>query len=342
MAPPNQAEFVVCEQTIKNVFQVHGIDRQGKVLVRRQLRRAEVIEFFAKTSPCLVGMEACATAHHWAREIAALGHNVQLVPPAYVKPYVKRGKTDAADAEAIAEAVTRPTMRFVAVKTTDQQSALMLHKVRDLLVRQRTALINALRGHLGEFGIIAPQGAKKVAGLIAALQTASDAVPDLARNALHMLVDQLRLLEIGIRKAEEALVAWHRAHDASRRLATIPGIGPITASAIAASVPDARLFASGRQFAAWLGLTPQPRSSGGKERLGRISRQGNSYIRRLLVTGVTAVIRYARKKSASNPWVARLLERKPARLVSVALASKTARVAWAVLARETTYMAPAM
>jgi transposase len=326
----------------KNVFQVHGIDREGKVLVRRQLRRAEVIAFFANISPCLVGMEACATAHHWAREIAALGHSVKLIPPAYVQPYVKRGKTDAADAEAIAEAVARPTMRFVAVKTADQQSALMLHKVRDLLVRQRTALINALRGHMGEFGMIAPQGAKKVASLIETLQVASDEVPDLARHALHMLVDQLRLLEIGIRKADTAILAWHRANEASRRLATIPGIGPITASAIAASVPDARLFSSGRQFAAWLGLTPQPRNSGGKERLGRISRQGNPYIRRLLVTGVTAVIRYARKKNSSNLWVARMLERKPARLVSVALANKTARVAWAVLARATTYMAPAM
>jgi transposase len=241
----------------KNVFQVHGIDREGKVLVRRQLRRAEVIAFFANISPCLVGMEACATAHHWAREIAALGHSVKLIPPAYVQPYVKRGKTDAADAEAIAEAVARPTMRFVAVKTADQQSALMLHKVRDLLVRQRTALINALRGHMGEFGMIAPQGAKKVASLIETLQVASDEVPDLARHALHMLVDQLRLLKIGIREADTATRAWHRANEASRRLTTIPEIGPITASAIAASVLDARLFSSGRQFAAWLGLLHQ-------------------------------------------------------------------------------------
>jgi transposase len=325
----------------KNVFQVHGVDAEGKVLVRRRLRRAEVLEFFAGVKPCLVGMEACATAHHWAREIARLGHEVRLMPPAYVKPYVKRGKTDAADAEAIAEAVTRPTMRFVAVKTADQQSALMLHKTRDLLVRQRTALINALRGHMGELGIVAPQGARKVPGLVEALRAAGEEVPELARRALDMLVEQLGLIEIGIRKAEAGILAWHRADEASRRLATIPGIGPITASAIAATVPDARLFGSGRQFAAWLGLAPKPRSSGGKERLGRVSREGNAYIRRLLVTGMTAVLRYTRADGARNPWVAGLLARKPARLVSVALANKTARVAWAVLARGQTYVAPA-
>ena len=325
----------------KNVFQVHGIDASGKVLMRRKLRRIEVLEFFASVGPCLVGMEACATAHYWAREITKLGHEVRLIPPAYVKPYVKRGKTDAADAEAIAEAVTRPTMRFVAVKSAGQQSVLMLHKTRDLLVRQRTALINALRGHMGELGIIAPQGAQNIAVLIEALRAAGDEVPELARNALNMLVDQFGLLEIGIRKAEAGIVAWHRGNEASRRLATIPGIGPITASAIAATVPDARLFSSGRQFAAWLGLTPQPRSSGGKERLGRISRQGNAYIRRLLVTGMTAVLRYTRANSTRNPWVAMLLERKPARLVTVALANKTARVAWAMLARNESYVAPA-
>jgi transposase len=323
----------------KNVFQVHGSDAEGKVLVRRRLRRVEVLEFFASAKACLVGMEACASAHHWAREIARLGHEVRLMPPAYVKPYVKRGKTDAADAEAIAEAVTRPTMRFVPVKTTDQQSALMLHKTRDLLVRQRTALINALRGHMGELGIVVPQGAQKVPGLVEALRSAGKEVPELARRALDMLVDQLGFVEIGIRKAEAGILAWHRASEASRRLATIPGIGPVTASAIAATVPDARQFSSGRQFAAWLGLTPKPRSSGGKERLGRISREGNGYVRRLLVTGVTAVLRYTRANRERNPWVAGLLERKPARLVSVALANKTARVAWAVLARGQTYAA---
>jgi transposase len=325
----------------KHVFQVHGIDAQGKVLARRQLRRSEVLTFFARLSPCLVGMEACATAHHWAREIAKLGHEVRLIPPAYVKPYVKRGKTDAADAEGIAEAVTRPTMRFVAVKSAEQQGVLMLHKTRDLLTRQRTALINAIRGHMGELGVIAAQGARNVAKLVEALRTAGEEVPELARRALHTLIDQLGLLEIGIRKAEADILAWHKAHEVSRRLATIPGVGPITASAIAATVPDVSLFSSGRQFAAWLGLTPQPRSSGGKERLGRISRQGNAYIRRLLVTGMTAVLRHTRADSRRNPWAATLLERKPARLVTVALANKAARVAWAMLTRNTSYVVPA-
>ena len=326
----------------KNVFQVHGINGAGKVLVRKQLRRAEVLRFFAELPPCLVGIEACATAHHWARELTRLGHTVRLMPPAYVKPYVKRGKTDAADAEAIAEAVTRPTMRFVAVKTVDQQSVLMLHKVRDLLVRQRTMLINALRGHLAEFGIIAVRGPGGVSVAITALHDAQDGLPDLARQVLHGLIDQMRTVGAAITTAEKRIMTWHRASEASQRLATIPGIGPITASAIAATVPDATLFRSGRQFAAWLGLTPRARSSGGKERLGGISKQGDGYIRRLLVIGATAVIRFARQDNASKTWAARLLERKSARLVSVALANKTARIAWAVLARNQSYAAPSL
>jgi transposase len=267
----------------KNVFQVHGVGADGKVLVRRQLRRAEVLRFFGGLSPCLVGMEACASAHYWAREIGALGHTVKLMPPAYVKPYVKRGKTDAADAEAIAEAVTRPTMRFVAVKTVDQQGALMLHKVRDLLVRQRTMLSNALRGHLAEFGVVSARGPRGLAATVAALHERQDDLPSLARTALHGLVTQLRQLAIEIEKVEAQILDWHRSDPASRRLATIPGIGPITASAIAASVPDASLFRSGRQFAAWLGLTPKAHSSGGKERQAGISKQGDGYLRRLLV-----------------------------------------------------------
>ena len=326
----------------KTVFQVHGVDAAGKVQVRKQLRRGDVLRFFGRLSPCLVGMEACGTAHHWARELIKLGHTVRLMPPAYVKPYVKRGKTDVADAEAIAEAVTRPTMRFVAVKTTNQQAVLMLHKVRDLLVRQRTMLINALRGHLAEFGIVAARGPGGVTAAIIALHEAQDSLPELARVALHGLIDQLRIVRGEIAKVEKRIVAWHRASDASRRLATIPGIGPITASAIAAAVPDATLFQSGRQFAAWLGLTPRAHSSGGKERSVGISKQGDGYIRRLLVTGATAVIRLARQGNASKTWAAKLLERKSARLVSVALANKTARIAWAVLARNQSYVAPAM
>jgi len=320
----------------KNIFQIHCIDVTGQV-VRRQLRRSEVIKFFAALSPCLVGMEACATAHHWAREIAKLGHCVKLMPAAYVKPYVKRGKTDAADAEAICEAVTRPTMRFVAVKTIEQQSVLMLHKVRDLLVRQRTMLINALRGHLAEFGIMAAKGPSGVKAVIKAYHEIKETLPEAADYALGALVDQLDCLGNELEQTEGRILAWHRQSDVSRRLATIPGIGPITASAIAAAVPDASLFRSGRQFAAWLGLTPRAHSSGGKERQRGISKQGDGYIRRLLVVGATAVIRVARPENPGRQWASALLARKPARVVSVALANKTARIAWALLVRNESY-----
>ncbi len=324
----------------KNVFQVHGVAADGKVIIRRQVRRADVIPLFAGLPPCLVGMEACASAHHWAREISALGHTVKLMPPAYVKPYVKRGKTDAADAEAIAEAVTRPTMRFVAVKTVDQQALLMLHKVRDLLVRQRTMLTNALRGQMAEYGMIAARGLGGVTALVTLLHEEQDRLPVLARTALHALATQLRELASQVKTLEARILEWHRSDEASRRLATIPGIGPITASAIAASVPDASLFRSGRQFAAWLGLTPKAHSSGGKERQIGISKQGDGYLRRLLVVGATAVLRFARQNNASRAWAAKLLERKRPKVVAVALANKTARIAWAVLARNQVYAAP--
>ncbi|BBB08488.1 IS110 family transposase [Sphingopyxis sp. EG6] len=326
----------------KSVFQVHGVDADGKVLVRRQLRRGDVLKFFRGLPACLVGIEACATAHHWARAISALGHMVKMMPPAYVKPYVKRGKTDAADAEAICEAVTRPTMRFVAIKTVDQQGALMLHKTRDLLVRQRTMLINGLRGHLAEFGIIAAKGAGGVKAAIEALHEAQEQLPEAARMALHGIVDQLGQLATAIERLEARIVAWHRTNDVSRRLATIPGIGPITASAIAAAVPDGSMFRSGRQFAAWLGLTPKAHSSGGKDRQVGISKQGDGYIRRLLVVGATSVMRLARQDNASRQWAAKLLARKSAKLAAVALANKTARIAWAVMTRGEIYVAPAM
>lgn len=325
----------------KTVFQVHGVSTDGEVLVRRQLRRRNVLRYFEKLGPCLVGMEACATAHYWAREIAKLGHRVKLMPPAYVKPYVKRGKTDAADAEAIAEAVTRPTMRFVAVKTIDQQAVLMLHKSRDLLVRQRTMLVNALRGHLAEFGIVAARGPGGVKAIIGIFHEMQDDLPPMAREALHRLIGQMQVVGGEVDALERRIIAWHRSNEASQRLASIPGIGPITASAIAAAVPDATLFSSGRQFAAWLGLTPRPKSSGGKERLTGISKQGDGYIRRLLVVGATSVIRRARHGNAGKAWTAKLLERKPARVVSVAQANKTARIAWAILARNQFYVAPA-
>jgi transposase len=325
----------------KNVFQVHAIDADGKVLVRRQLRRAEVLKFFAALPPCLVGMEACASAHHWGRELLALGHDVRLMPPAYVKPYVKRGKTDAADAEAICEAVTRPTMRFVAVKSVDQQAVLMLHKTRDLLIRQRTALINALRAHLSEYGIVTSKGPGGVTALMKLLHEGQETLPMHARSALHGIGSQLRSLASEVDRLEAQILAWHRADDTSRRLATIPGIGPITASAIAAAVPDASLFRSGRQFAAWLGLTPRANSSGGKERLGGISKQGDGYLGKLLVVGATAVMRMARKDPSRQPWLAQLLERKPGKIATVGLANKTARIAWAVMTRKEVYAAAA-
>jgi transposase len=320
----------------KNVFQVHGVADDGGVVVRRQVRRGQVLTFFASLAPCLIGMEACASAHHWARELMALGHRVRLMPPAYVKAYVKRGKTDAADAEAIAEAVTRPTMRFVAVKSKAQQAALMLHKTRDLMVRQRTMLINALRGHLGEYGIIAAQGTAGVHAAVKAIHVKHDQLPKLARAALHGLARQLEALGREIERLEARIVAWHREDEISRRLATIPGIGPITASAIAASAPGPSLFRSGRQFAAWLGLTPRAHSSGGKERQVGISKMGDGYLRRLLVVGATAVLRMARQRGG-GAWIMGLLERKKPKVAAVALANKTARIAWVLMSRKENY-----
>jgi transposase len=324
----------------KHVFQVHGVNDTGQVVVRKRLRRAEVLTFFAALEPCLVGMEACATAHHWARELIKLGHTVKLMPPSYVKPYVRRGKNDATDAAAICEAVTRPSMRFVPVKSADQQSVLMLHRVRALLIRQRTMLVNALRGHLAEFGIVVAQGVSRIRELIETLTDENPAspVPALARTALAPLVAQLIDLQPRIKALEAELLAWHRTNAQSQCLETIPGVGFITATAIAATVTDPSQFRSGREFAAWLGLTPRQTSSGGKERLGRISKMGDGYLRTLLVVGATAVMRYARRKSAAgSDWISRLLGTKPARLVAVALANKTARIAWALLAKKDVY-----
>ena len=327
----------------KNVFQVHGINADGDVIVRRRLRRAQVGTYFAGLKPCLVGMEACGTSHFWARELIALGHEVKIIPPSYVKPYVRRGKNDATDAEAICEAVTRPNMRFVPIKTEDQQAALMLHKARELLVRQQTMLVNALRAHMSELGMVAPLGRGKVKDIIAVIEDSEDeSIPDLAKAALKPLVMQLRANEAATAALDTEIKAWHKNNAASQRLATIPGIGFLTASAIAATVPDPSFFNSGREFSAWLGLVPRQNSSGGKERLGRISKQGNPYIRRLLVIGATSMLRYARAKTAPGAdWVNSLLERRPPRLVTVAMANKTARIAWALMVREETYRAPA-
>ena len=264
--------------------------RIGRPVVRKTLRRGQVLVFFARLSPCLIGLEACASAHYWARELQVLGHEVRLIPPQYVKPFVKTNKNDAADAEAICEALVRPTMRFAAVKSAEQQSVLMLHRARELLVRQRTMLINALRGHCGEFGIVAAQGAPKVAALIEVIEKPEDdRLPALAREALGFLVGQLRMVQAQIRGLEKKLMAWHRASEASRRLEAIPGVGVITATALVATIGDASQFHSGRQLAAWLGLVPRQYSSGGKERLGRISKRGDGYIRRL--TGSRSIAR---------------------------------------------------
>lgn len=323
----------------KNVFQLHGADGNGRVVVRKQLRRNKLLPFFADLPPCLVGMEACGSAHHWARELRLLGHEVRLMPPHYVKPYVKRGKNDAADAEAICEAVTRPSMRFVPVKGMDQQGILMLHRTRSLLVRQRTMLANALRSHLSEFGIVVAKGIENIAKLATIVETAGkDHLPMAAVEALSVIIGQLRDLKGRIDALDKAILRWHRKNPESRRLATIPGIGPITASALSATITDASQFKSGRQLAAWLGLVPRQNSSGGKERLGRISKQGDRYLRQLLVIGATSMLAVARRRRTANEiWVMALLDKKPPRLVTVALANKMARIAWAVMARQETY-----
>ncbi len=326
----------------KNVFQAHGVDAIGKVTITKKLRRSQVLALFDRFPRCLIGMEACATSHHWARELRALGHDVRLMPASYVKAYVKRNKNDAADAAAICEAVTRPSMRFVPVKTADQQSALMLHRTRDLLVRQRTQLINAMRAHLAELGLVAARGREGVQSLIALVRDNVSQLPDLARSALQAILSQLDALGQQIANIERHLHAQHRVNEVSQRLETIPGIGVIGATAIAATVTDPKVFKSGREFAAWIGLVPRQNSSGGKERLGSISKQGDRYLRRLLVIGATAVIRQARTHPDEHPWLIQLLARRPAKVVAVALANKTARIAWAVLARGGTYRAPAL
>jgi transposase len=318
----------------KSVFQVHGVDSKGRTIIRRQLRRSQVLRFFGRLEPCLVGMEACSGAHHWARELGALGHEVRLMPPAYVKPYVKRGKTDAVDAEAICEAVTRPTMRFVSVKSAEQQAALLDHKARDFLVRQRTQTVNAIRAHLSEFGIVVAKGIHNLDRLLVAAQDMLEA----ARPALDLLADQLRDLEERIEAVTMRITAAQKADPLARRLATIPGLGPIASSAFAATTPDVAAFRSARDYAAWLGLTPRAHSSGGKERLGRISKAGNRYLRRLLYLGAMARISVRRGRRGvpgdqAPDWLDRMLARKPVKVVAVALAARMARTVWALIAR---------
>ena len=319
----------------KRVFQVHAITVDGTVLKKR-LRRGQVHAFFAALKPCLVGMEACATAHFWARQLRQLGHDVRLMPAQYVKAYLRRGKNDAADAAAICEAVTRPSMRLVPIKSEDQQAALMLHRARDLLVRQRTQLINAICGHLAEFGVIEAQGPWNVPRLLAGMEEAS--LPDLVPSLVRLLAGQLEEVELRIDEIDTQIAAWHKASAVSQRLAGVPGIGPLVATAIAATVPDPTVFRSGREFAAWLGLVPRQNSTGGKTRLGRTSRQGNAYIRRLLVIGAQSAL-FCSKATKANPWIQALLAKRPRMVVAVALANKMARIAWALMARQTTYQA---
>jgi transposase len=323
----------------KNVFQVHGITDSGEVAFNRALRRAQVLTFFERLDPCLIGIEACGTGHYWARELIKLGHKVKLIPPVYVKPYVKRGKSDAADAAAICEAVTRPTMRFVEVKTPDQQAILALHRTRDLIVRQRTQTINMLRGQLAEFGIVFPQGvghaiqfAKRM------LEGDCPNLPEVASGVVTGLCEQLFFLHTKIAGFSREMTRLSQREEHVVLLQTIPGIGPITASAIVATVGTGRQFNNGREFAAGLGLTPLNRSSGGKERLGRISKMGDQYIRRLLVIGMMSRMRQIiQNPERYDPWFANILARKPGKVAAVAMANKTARMVWAVLTRNEPY-----
>ncbi len=326
----------------KSVFQAHGADEAGGVVFRKKLRRGQVLGFFAGQPHCLVAMEACAGAHYWAREIGALGHQTRLIPPAYVKPFVKRQKNDAADAEAICEAVQRPTMRFVTPKSAETQAAGTVFRARDLLVRQRTQLINALRGHLAEYGMVVRQGAENARRLIELVVDPTSDLPEEARSILQVLAQTLALLQTRIAVLDVEIARRAKTNALAKRLMTIPGVGPVVATALVALAPAPQTFRRGRDFAAWLGLTPLQHSSGGKERLGRTSKMGERTLRRLLIIGASSAAKAAATKGApTDTWLGRMLSRKPRMLVVVALANKMARIAWALMAHGGLYKAPA-
>lgn len=328
----------------KSIFQIHGVDALGHVVLKRRVRRGELLAFFDTFPPCLVGMEACSSAHHWARELMALGHEVRLIPPQYAKPYVKRNKTDAADAEAICEAVGRPNMRFVPVKSKESQGLLSLHRVRALLVRQRTASVNAARGLLSEFGIVAAKGICRIAALRRDMESANeDVLPREGRVALDALFEHLNALTQRLDAVDREILAWHKASEASQRLATAPGVGPLTATALIAAVGDASQFATARHFAAWLGLTPRISASGSREHIGRISKGGDRYLRTLLIHGARAMVGTSFRRGVKpRPWLQALIGRRPVNVASVAVAHKTARALWAMIRREEAYRPPAI
>lgn len=322
----------------KNVFQVHGVDERGKAVLNKQLKRDQVARFFANLPPCLIGMEACGSAHHWARKLSSLGHTVKLISPQFVKPYVKTNKNDSADAEAICEAVSRPNMRFVPIKTPEQQGILALHRTRQSFVKARTAQANQIRGLLAEFGIVIPQGISHIAKrLPEVLDDADNGLPGAFRLLLQRLRENLKEMDRQAGELEREIQLWHRHNETSRKLATIPGIGPITASALAASVGDAKSFNNGRQMAAWLGLVPRQYSTGGKPRMLGISKRGDTYLRTLLIHGARAVIRVCEHKTKTDSWLKDLLARRNKNVAAVALANKNARIAWALLAHKTDY-----
>ncbi len=324
--------------TSKHVFQLHGVNAAEEVVLRRKLRRKEMVAFFEKLAPTVIAIEACGASHHWARLLQSFGHTVKLIPPQLVKPYVKRNKNDAADAEALCEAMSRPTMRFVPVKTAEQQGALMLVSVRDRLIRNRTQLANAIRGHAAEFGLTAAKGMAHLVPLLERIQ-ADESLPALARELFAALAKEYEQLQTQIDEVDARLMARHRADECSRRLAKIPGVGPVGAMLLRMKTPAPELFRSGRQFAAWIGLTPKDHSTAGKVRLGVITRAGDEGLRNVLVVGATAVIQQAQRHGRASPWLAALLKRKSPKLAAVALANKTARIAWKLMLTGETYAA---